>query len=288
MRGRQHLAVVFATVLSMRQVASLCSSSYVFISSFSSISTPVFCDLINTLSNVKTAQRDLVYVPTATYAFNKDSPKSIGEQRRRSRYDAKQKMKLLSEAFDAPNCIMLELDDPLLDDSKLEKSLQNCGILYVDGGNTFWLQKHIIRSSFWSVAKKHLETNQCVYIGSSAGAIVAGRSIIPAYWKGWDDETVALTDGFKWTEVTHGGGQLVDESFFMHYEEVQHKSLVASREHELIDHKVNLIPNNYAKIYTNFRPPLASPLGPVEGLEGLNYNGLHYVYINYAYNNMPR
>ena len=37
----------------------------------------------------------------------------------------------------------------------------------------------------------------CLYIGASAGAIVAGKSIETALWKGWDDPAVA-GDDFEW------------------------------------------------------------------------------------------
>jgi peptidase E len=37
----------------------------------------------------------------------------------------------------------------------------------------------------------------CLYVGASAGAIVAGRSIETALWKGWDDPSVAGED-FEW------------------------------------------------------------------------------------------
>ena len=37
----------------------------------------------------------------------------------------------------------------------------------------------------------------CLYVGASAGAIVAGKSIETALWKGWDDPGVA-GDDFIW------------------------------------------------------------------------------------------
>lgn len=254
------LALFIFISLSMEALSVLpvaCKSSYVFISSFSSIFTPTFRDLVIGLSNTDKEKKIFVYIPTATYAYNKESPKKRGEQRRRSRYDARQKMALLSDSFSCANIEykMLELDDPKLDEEQLRSTIDSAGVIYVDGGNTFWLQKYIKLSKFWEVVKPHLESNQCVYIGSSAGAIVAGRSIRTAHWKEWDDPSVATDDddSFQWTEANLEGGNLIpNESFFMHYEDEKHEELVAARKDELEGehHRVNLIPNDVAKIYT--------------------------------------
>jgi peptidase E len=289
--GTHHVFFILVSI-AMKVASSVlptaCKSSYVFISSFSSIFNPTFRDIVLGLSNSNQEKKSFVYIPTATYAFDKNSPKPRGEQRRRARYDARQKMALLSESFNCPNNIeykMLELDDPKLNQMQLKSAIDSAGVIYVDGGNTFFLQKHIIKSKFWDAVKPHLESNQCVYIGSSAGAIVAGKSIETAHWKGWDDPSVA-TDGddlFQWTEANLEGGKLVpNESFFMHYDEDQHAELVAARKGDIEgeDHKVNLIPNDFAKLYTNsygLNEQMINSLGKTS-------IGLHdYEYINPDY-----
>jgi hypothetical protein len=93
-------------------------SSSIFISSFSSIYNSRFRDIVWDLSNRKPhaatdRRQKLIYIPTATFTFNAKSLKSRGEQRRRAKYEAKQKMKLLAESFDVET-MMLELDDPKL------------------------------------------------------------------------------------------------------------------------------------------------------------------------------
>ena len=46
----------------------------------------------------------------------------------------------------------------------------------MDGGNTFYLQKSILSTKFWGSVIPHLKNNNSIYIGVSAGAIVAGNN----------------------------------------------------------------------------------------------------------------
>ena len=69
-------------------------------------------------------------------------------------------------------------------------------LIYVEGGNTFWLQYCIEKGDYFKDIK-----DACVgphafamYCGKSAGAIVAGTSIETALWKGWDDPNVVPPD----------------------------------------------------------------------------------------------
>lgn len=58
-------------------------------------------------------------------------------------------------------------------------------IVYVEGGNTFWLQ-HCIEKGNWGSLLKSACTGPdacAVYIGKSAGAIVAGALVETATWK---------------------------------------------------------------------------------------------------------
>lgn len=48
-------------------------------------------------------------MPTAAYCLDPKSSRPLGEQRRRARYDAKQKASLLSESFKADKFSLLEL-----------------------------------------------------------------------------------------------------------------------------------------------------------------------------------
>ncbi len=119
-------------------------------------------------------KKTLVYVPTASYFYKEESTKSRGEQRRRARYDAKSKIDILKEALDIENSILLELDDPKMNPDNINSALSNAGIVYVDGGNTFYLQKFMHKTKFWDLIDTNLRSGM-LYMGCSAGAIVAGK-----------------------------------------------------------------------------------------------------------------
>ena len=117
----------------------------------------------------------------------------------------------------------------------------------MDGGNTFYLQKYILETDFWNVAQNTLR-NGCVYIGASAGGTVAGKSIETAYWKGWDDPDVA-GESYPWTKERLQGGNICSgHSFFMHYDDVTHQSLVHSKAPEL-GHPLRTISDAGAYVY---------------------------------------
>ncbi|EOD21443.1 hypothetical protein EMIHUDRAFT_444465 [Emiliania huxleyi CCMP1516] len=55
-----------------------------------------------------------------------------------------------------------------------------------------------------------------LYVGQSAGSIVAGESIETAFWKGWDDPDVV--PGVEWSAETLDAMSLApDHLFFPHY-----------------------------------------------------------------------
>ena len=176
-------------IFSLSKVLS--RSSTIFISSFSSVNCAKFKEIILSLSNIKeqndfVEKKKLVYIPTAMYAYNPDGSKPRGEQRRRARYDARQKLQFLEKSFACENQgLLLELDDPKLSKDQLRDSIKAAGIVYVDGGNTFYLQRHVLQSGFMDIVGSYLAENQMVYIGASAGAITSGQSIKTAFSKGW-------------------------------------------------------------------------------------------------------
>jgi peptidase E len=77
-------------------------------------------------------------------------------------------------------------------EDEVMKELEFKDIIYVEGGNTFYLLKAMRECNFERVIKKLLKMGK-VYVGSSAGSIVAGRSIQTAEWIG-DRNTVHLKD----------------------------------------------------------------------------------------------
>jgi len=60
----------------------------------------------------------------------------------------------------------------------VEKDLRDVDILFLSGGNTFYLLQKIQESNSAEVIKKFVENGK-IYIGSSAGSVVAGPNIYP-------------------------------------------------------------------------------------------------------------
>ena len=175
----------------------------------------------------------LCYIPTAAWTYSETSEKGHGEQRRRWRYEAKQKIQMLAaELGTSGSTVVLELDSPNQSTASIQEALSNADILYVDGGNTFYLQHTLIKTNFWSVALPLIETNKLLYIGASAGGIVAGNRIETALWKGWDKPHPPGMgmDDWQWAEGNRmEGSGLVDFSLFMHFVPEMHTDLVQKR-----------------------------------------------------------
>ena len=190
----------------------------------------------------------LVYIPTAKYYHNKASMKTYGEQRRRARYEAKDKCRILNSCFNRKDSYILELDDPQLTQQQIANIISKASVIYIDGGNTFYLQKYLIRCQFWNLVMPYLSSS-CIYIGASAGGIVLGRSIETSYWKGWDDPSCA-GDDIVWNTDTLSGANLIkDTSFFMHYDSSSHDDML-SRHRTALDHDLELISDDIALVYT--------------------------------------
>ena len=62
------------------------------------------------------------------------------------------------------------------------KLLELKDIIFVEGGNTFYLLKAMRACNFEKIIRKLLKEGK-VYIGASAGSIVAGKTIKTAGWK---------------------------------------------------------------------------------------------------------
>lgn len=85
---------------------------------------------------------------------------------------------------------------PVLDskknESELRMELAEADILFVGGGNTFYLLEQAQKSGFLQIAKEMVEEGT-IYIGSSAGSILAGPDIAPAEF--FDDPSEANAQG---------------------------------------------------------------------------------------------
>ncbi len=174
-----------------------------------------------TTSSVHQPTIKVLYIPTAMYALRKNSENTPGKQRQRARADGKKRrdkiVQCLNTMFQDDNdnsllntlTVTLDLDDGSIKqpnaqgsrfddynenelkglfprDGKESLTTWSPHLIYIDGGNTFWLQ-HCIEKGNWSdliiEACSSANANPAMYVGSSAGAIVAGKYVETATWK---------------------------------------------------------------------------------------------------------
>lgn len=95
------------------------------------------------------------------------------------------------------------------DKKQLMKILGVVDIVYVQGGNTFYLLHQMRKSGFDKVIKKLLRKG-IVYIGVSAGSVVVGQTIETAGWGNNPDEKIVNLINMK-------GLKLIKSNIFVHY-----------------------------------------------------------------------
>lgn len=166
----------------------------------------------------------LAYVGTAGTAYRRSSDRPAKEQRKKRRYEARSQCRTLKEALGASTAQPLFLEDlhcdpnrgsePLTTALKSALGTEGKGLLFVDGGNTFWLWFHAKRSGLGEALRELRSLSPFAYVGISAGAILAGKTCDTAYWKGWDDPTVVPGDA---AQETLEGLSLVEEAIFPHH-----------------------------------------------------------------------
>lgn len=76
----------------------------------------------------------------------------------------------------------------------LLKKLKEFDVIYVNGGNTFYLLDWVRKSGFDQIIRQLLEEGK-IYVGVSAGSIIAGPNIEVSGWDAtWDKNVVGLKD----------------------------------------------------------------------------------------------
>jgi len=75
----------------------------------------------------------------------------------------------------------------------LLNKLSDCDVIYVNGGNSFYLLYHVRRSGFDKVVKKLINKGK-IYVGVSAGSYIACPSIEAATWKHQDRNRFGIKD----------------------------------------------------------------------------------------------
>lgn len=123
----------------------------------------------------------------------------------------------------------------------LQEQLKDVDVIFVAGGNTFYLLEKTLASGFDKIARKLVENGK-YYIGSSAGSVLAGLSIEPV--KLLDDPSKA--QNLKSFE----GLKLIDKIILPHYgnEKYQDKMNQILKDYSDVKDKIIKLTDNQAVI----------------------------------------
>jgi dipeptidase E len=88
---------------------------------------------------------------------------------------------------------MIEIDLEKENEDSLRAKMEKFDVIYVEGGNTFYLLKYARETSFDKVLKDFLNKNG-VYIGVSAGSYIVCPNIEMATWRHQDKNRAGLND----------------------------------------------------------------------------------------------
>lgn len=176
--------------------------------------------LTSFLPEAEDAPLKMAYVYTAKCAPSKTSKRPPGEQRRRNRADGRKKAKELSAALGV-SATAIEVGE---EESKWKPALDDADIVYVAGGNTYYLHEKCCRPGgfYDAMFERTADASKRpkAFVGVSAGAIICGDRLDTCVWKGWDDPSVLEDEDVvrNW-ETQRGLGLLGAASVFPHYED---------------------------------------------------------------------
>ena len=190
-----------------------------------------FCDLFK-LAKDAAQQPRVTVLATAMMApsNSKNTNRSPGELRRRRWADARKKVnvlqtyisELVGEQIDV-TCVDCARDEIEI----VEEALCASRCIWVTGGNTFYLW-HNVRASGTDQFIRNRVGDGALYVGCSAGAIIAGKSIETAFWKEMDDPAAAPDAAWSDQSALQAIGFVPSQIFFPHYSP-RWKSLVEER-----------------------------------------------------------
>lgn len=111
-----------------------------------------------------------------------------------------------------------EIDLKQENEESLDEKLKDFDVVFIEGGNTFYLMKYIRESGFDKAIKSFLDRGG-IYLGVSAGSYAAGPDIAPAQWKHmFEDKNIVGLKDFS-------GMGLIDFIISPHYEP-EHESII--------------------------------------------------------------
>lgn len=158
------------------------------------------------------------------------SKRSPGELRRRRWTTAVKNAREIEKELG----VEVECIDCARDADDIELPLTSAECIWVTGGNTFFLWHHMQRRGVDELVRRRVLDEGALYVGQSAGSIVAGATARTALWKGWDDPKAGgALEEVEWTdEKLRCMGLVPKRAFFPHYG-AQWDALVEERRGEL-------------------------------------------------------
>jgi len=115
-------------------------------------------------------------------------PTAADYKRKRGFWAGNESARLEELGFD-----VAEVDLRKENEKSLNKKLLGFDVVFVCGGNAFYLLKYVRKSGFDKAIRDFLERDG-IYIGVSAGSYIAGINIEPATWKHQDRNRFGLKD----------------------------------------------------------------------------------------------
>ena len=150
-------------------------------------------ELVKKFLDKNTESKKILFIPTAT---NVDEYKKY--------------IHLTQKAFEDFGYEVENFDISIFSEEIAKEKLSQAKIVFISGGNTFYLLQELKRKNLTSYLKERIE-NGLLYIGESAGSVIAAPDI--EYASVIDDKTVA-------TELDdYTGLNLVDFYIVPHFEE---------------------------------------------------------------------
>ena len=150
-------------------------------------------ELVKKFLDKNTESKKILFIPTATNAD-----------------EYKKYIHLTQKAFEDFGYEVENFDVSIFSEEIAKEKLSEAKIVFISGGNTFYLLQELKRKNLTSYLKERIE-NGLLYIGESAGSVIASPDI--EYASIVDDKTLA-------TELNdYTGLNLVDFYIVPHFEE---------------------------------------------------------------------
>jgi dipeptidase E len=135
-----------------------------------------------------------------------------------------------------------DIDLRKYDKQTLQKKLKDKDIIYVNGGNTYFLMKYVNESGFGALLPQLLEEGK-LYVGVSAGSVIMGVDIGLASWIPNDED---VNDGYV---VDTKGVNIIPFAIWPHFQ-TNHTSAI-EKNVARIDYSVIALTNEQAALWQN-------------------------------------